>query len=132
LIELFFIFHPSLAASAEIRCLKITPDSRERVSPPSEKSLSFPFGFAILARTQWPQSANDQPKLVYLRVQDHLRRMGLARSALEQLLTDSQELEIDLQKMHPDAHEVPTDKDRTRLFRLFHSVKTEICQKQNA
>jgi hypothetical protein len=132
LIELFFIFHPSLAASAEIRCLKITPDPRERVSPPSEKSLCFSFGFAILAKTQWPQSADDRPKLVYLRVQDHLRRMGLARSALEKLLGDLPELEIDLQKMHPDAHEVPTDKDRNRLFRLFHSVKAEICQKKNA
>lgn len=132
LIELFFIFHPSLAASAQICRLKITPDSREQVAPESEKDLHFPFGFAILAKTQWPQEPGDQPKLVYLRVQDHVRRMGLARNALKELIRELPELEIDLQTMHPDAHEVPTDKDRSRLFRLFHSVKTETSQKKNA
>jgi hypothetical protein len=41
-------------------------------------------------------------------------------------------LEVELKKMHPDACEVPSDKDRARFLRLFGSVKTAMKQKASA
>ena len=132
LIELFFIFHPRLAASAQVVRLEITPESEEQVSSGQEQDIYFPVGFALLAKTDWPPSPEERHKLVYLRVQDHLRSMGLARKTLKKLIEARPELEIDPKKMHPRASEVPTDKDCARLRRLFYSVKTEACQKKNA
>jgi len=127
-IELLFIFNPSLAASARIFRLEIAPDTPGAASPSRTKGLDFPFGFAILAKTD-ALGANGPPKLVCLRVQDHLRRMGLARQALKNLIASDDRLQIDLKKMHPDAHEVPGDDDRGRLLRLYDSVRTEAQEK---
>jgi hypothetical protein len=124
LTERFFMFNPGLAASARVVRLEITPQSSRK------QDLDFPFGFAILARTEGPQRLSGPHKLVYLRVQDHLRRMGLARQALKELLAADNELQIDLKKMHPDAPEVPGDEDRGRLLRLFDSVRTEAQQQR--
>ena len=124
LTERFFMFNPGLTASARIVRLEITPHSSRK------QDLDFPFGFAILARTEGPQRLSGPHKLVYLRVQDHLRRMGLARQALKALLAADNELQIDLKKMHPDAHEMPGDEDRGRLLRLFDSVRTEAQQQR--
>jgi hypothetical protein len=126
LLELFFIFNPNLAASARIFRLEVTPDHPATGSNTTKTDLDFPFGIAVLAKTQGPKQAGDYPKLVYLRVQDHLRRMGLARKALEKLISREKDLEIDLKTMHPSAHEVPGDRDRARLLRLYDSVRTEV------
>ena len=133
LIRSFFIFNPSLIVSAEIRRLEVTPDPKATRSTPTERNLHFPFGFVILAKTKRPddpEEAEPVQRVVYFRVQDHLRRMGLARDALAIMVTDSSELETDLRKMHPQAHEVPTDKDRARFMRLFDSVKNTTLQKK--
>jgi len=133
LIRSFFIFNPSLIVSAEIRRLEVTPDPKAERSTPTERNLHFPFGFVVLAKTKRlddPEEAEPVQRVVYFRVQDHLRRMGLARDALAIMVTDSSELEADLRKMHPQAHEVPTDKDRARFMRLFDSVKNTTLQKK--
>jgi Patatin-like phospholipase/Domain of Unknown Function (DUF1080) len=129
LIKRFFIFNPGLAASAEIRRLEITPDPDAPAPKPGERNLSFPFGFAILAETLLEGDTAPVVRLVYFRVQDHLRRMGLARDALAVMIGTTKALEADLRKMHPAAYEVPTDKDRGRFMRLFCSVKNTVVQK---
>ena len=129
LIELFFIFHPRLAATAEVVRLSINPDGGEHVSAEDKNEINFPIGFAILAKTDWPPSPGEPRKLVSLRIQNHLRGMGLGRKALKELICGRPNLEIELQNMHPKACEVPTDKDYARLSRLFHSVKTELSEK---
>jgi hypothetical protein len=139
LIERFFMFNPALAASARIVRLEITPDSYATSSDRRKQDLRFPFGFAILAKTEGPQRLSGPDKLVYLRVQDHLRRMGLARKALTKLLAQEtrkklrvagNDLSIELKEMHPEGHEVPNDDDRGRLLRLYDSVRTEMEQKR--
>ena len=137
LIELFLIFHPRLAASAQIIRLKITPETMLEVSSNGEEDIReediyFPVGFAVLAQTGWPPSANEAHKLVALRIQDHLRSKGLGRIALKTLICAYPNLEIDLKRMHPQASEVPTDKDYGRLSRLFHSVKIELAEEKCA
>jgi hypothetical protein len=132
LIKFFFIFNPSLAGSAKIRRLEVTPDPKpENKSTPTERHLHFPFGFAILAKTKRPEDAEPRRRLVYFRVQDHVRRMGLARNALVEMISINNLLEADLRKMHPDAHEIPTDRDRARFMQLFDSVKNTTLQKKN-
>jgi hypothetical protein len=129
LVKLLFLFNPGLAASARLLRLEVTPDPHAPDATPQKRNLHFPFGFAILARTD-PKGAH---KLVYFRVQDHVRKMGLARQALEKIIECEPEgLEVDLKKMHPAACEVPSDKDRAEFLRLFGSVKTAVKQKASA
>lgn len=120
LIDLFLKHNLALTECAEIYALQLTPDVG------SDPDLSFPFGFAILATTNLPEAP---PLLVYFRVQDHLRKMGLARQALEALLKQKPALEAKLYEMNPKAHEVPTLDDQTQFDTLFDSVKTEMRQK---
>lgn len=129
LIKSFFIFNPGLAASAEIRRLKITPDPNASAPKRGKRNLNFPFGFAILAQTLLEDDKAPVERLVYFRVQDHLRRMGLARDGLAEMIGKRQTLEIDLRKMHPGASESPTEKDLSRFERLFCSVKNTVVQK---
>jgi hypothetical protein len=129
LIQFFFVFNPGLAASATIHRFEVTPDPRAASSKPTQRNLNFPFGFAIFADTRLQKDEQPRKRLVYLRVQDHVRRMGLAREALAKMMDDDEKLEADLKKMHPDAHEVPTDKERARFMRLFDSVKSTVVQK---
>jgi hypothetical protein len=133
LIKLFFIFNPGLTMSAEIRRLEVTPDKKAPQSTPAQRHLHFPFGFAITALTKRPQDPPEKPplrRLVYFRVQDHVRRMGLARDALVKLVAQNNQLEADLRNMHPAAHEVPTDKAKARFLRLFDSVRNTALQRK--
>jgi hypothetical protein len=135
LVEQFFIFNPSLAASARILRFEITPEARARPATAADRRLHFPFGFAILAKTDPPGQGSASPKpesvykLVYFRVQDHVRRMGLAREVLKKVIDPNNPLELDLKLMHPAAREVPTDVDRGRFTRLYESVRNEVKQK---
>jgi hypothetical protein len=129
LIKFFFIYNPSLAASAEIRRLEVTPDPNDKTeSKPTERNLHFPFGFVILAKTKRGDETTELTRLVYFRVQDHVRRMGLARNALAEMIRKDSALQPDLRKMHPEAHEVPTDKDQARFMRLWDSVSNTTQQ----
>jgi hypothetical protein len=146
LVEDFFLFNPSLAASARIKRLEITPEPRARRATSEQRRLHFPFGLALLAKTDPPGQGTAQRKptsahkLVYFRVQDHVRTMGLAREALKGMLdaapsagkqvsTAEVSLELDLKPMHPAAREVPTEAHRARFARLFASVKNEMREK---
>jgi hypothetical protein len=55
--------------------LRVDDPSRAIADPAAAPALEFTFGFALTHRRQF----------VYFRVQDHLRRMGLARDALRKL-----------------------------------------------
>ena len=55
--------------------LRVEDPSRSAADPGAEAALEFTFGFAL----------THQREFVYFRVQDHLRRMGLARDALLRL-----------------------------------------------
>ena len=55
--------------------LRVDDPSRAIADPAAAPALEFTFGFALTHRQQF----------VYFRVQDHLRRMGLARDALRKL-----------------------------------------------
>lgn len=129
LTELFFVYNPRLISDYRIFRFDLIPGYHVTGSLANvkEQKLKFPIGFALVA------DYLSQPKLVYFRIQDHLRRIGLARAALRKLIGDKRfsngkELKLDLKEMHPDAHEVPTGEDREEFERLFDSVKTALEQ----
>jgi hypothetical protein len=131
LLKLFFVYNPKLAATARIFRFYLVPGretdfSRRQIEKDAKEKdpqeLEFPFAFAILAEVK------NEDCLVYFRVQDHLRRMGLGRRALQKMLWEHRRLVAKPHGMHPDAHEVPTAQDRLRFRRLVDSVKADLAQ----
>jgi hypothetical protein len=159
LVKLFFVYNPKLVQTASILRFYLVPgrvtefcphEKQPEAEEPAEDTaksgeakqadgvpkpvqqdeLRFPFAFAILARVAKDQSNAVAESLVYFRVQDHVRRMGLGREALQKMLSEKGRggLPVNLYEMHPDAHECPTSNDRMRFLRLFDSAKTAIRQ----
>ena len=85
-------------------------------------ALEFPFGFALTSRREF----------VYFRVQDHLRRMGLAREGLKKLAvlgyeSISEQMDIAVERVTPRRPGVQTDAESPRRFRmLLSSVLREL------
>ena len=79
--------------------------------------MQFPFGFALIV----------DDKIGYFRVQNHLRKAGLGRQALEELLLryplTGENRDVDLLEVPPDAFEVPTEPDMERFRVLYRSVR---------
>ncbi len=84
----------------------------EVVSPSSAATMRFTFGFALVAHR----------RLVYLRVQDHLRKMGLARDALRALLREGGVTD----ELSPDARAVASEKECEDLAALLRSARNEM------
>lgn len=91
---------------------------------PREKSdrevlqYAMPFGFAIVQRGT----------LKYLRIQDHLRKRGLARMALKHLLEAGSIYETQKTPLliHQSAREVVDTKHQAKFKQLFESVEYEV------
>ena len=90
------------------------PDEREGL-------FGFTFGVAVLH-----PGAGDHPGLVYLRVRDHLRKLGLGRRALRHLIRDQHAVwppepldDKQLARVSPEA-------DLERLAEMFKSVWNEL------
>jgi hypothetical protein len=84
-------------------------------------NLTFTFGFALV---------DAQGRIVYFRVQDHLRKMGLARKGMkrmmQQAIHEGRRLDIALGKMPATAREVPSDADKKQIQQLYKSVRYEL------
>ena len=87
-------------------------------------SLTFTFGFALV---------DARNRIAYFRVQDHLRKMGLARKGLKTMVRQAAlggiQLGIELGEMPATASEVPTDEDRKRFRQLYKSVCYELNER---
>lgn len=88
-----------------------------RVSDPfgKEQDFIFPVGFALLGE---PDSKGVR-SLVYFRIQDHLRRMGLGRSGLQKLRGAYGDMRID---MPAGLDMIIGEADPALLQHLWHSV----------
>lgn len=77
--------------------------------------LRFHFGFAVLSDN----------RLLYFRIQDHLRRMGLARQAMALLSAQVPAMEVELQAWwQPPQGVVILKAEKDALLHLFESIKT--------
>lgn len=77
--------------------------------------LRFHFGFALL----------EEDQLLYFRIQDHLRRMGLAREAVKLLLEQTPALEMSADWPVPRLRALDVSStDWSIMLHLFESVKT--------
>ncbi len=83
--------------------------------------LTFTFGFALV---------DARCRIVYFRVQDHLRKMGLARQGMKKMMQQAiqagGQLDIALCKMPLTAREVPGDADKQWIQQLHKSLTYEI------
>lgn len=83
--------------------------------------LTFPFGFALM---------DAQGRIVYFRIQDHLRKMGLARRGLRQIMLEAGaagiQVGIALRDLPRTAREVPGEADRRWFRHLYKSVRHEL------
>ena len=94
-------------------------------------AIEFTFGFALIHKV-----GSARGEIVYFRVQDHLRRMGLARRGMKVLLRGEENTSFDktatshdaasLRRRVPefddDSIEIPVDRDRQRFDRLYRAV----------
>jgi hypothetical protein len=77
-----------------------------------EQNFVFPVGFALLR-----QPDGGAPGLVYYRIQDHLRRMGLGRKGLRRLQEKYPGMYVD---MPQDLGSIIRDSDPALLQSLWH------------
>lgn len=98
-----------------------------RVSDPfgKEKDFVFPVGFALLARPV----AGKPWGLVYYRIQDHLRRMGLGRKGMRKLQESYRDEGI-LVDMPPTLDGIIAEADPALLQSLWHLVLSSSPQKE--
>jgi hypothetical protein len=92
------------------------------VSNPQEatKSIRLPVGLAITVATA---TGNE---LVFFRIQDHLRRMGLARVALRKLIEKREVTRARAVCLTKPAMETVGKAEQDRFERLFRSVQYEL------
>jgi hypothetical protein len=85
----------------------------------AEKSLRLPVGMAITV-------ANE---VVFFRIQDHLRRMGLARVALRELIHARNVTRARPLCLVQPAMETVGEAEQSRFERLFRSVQYELVKR---
>jgi hypothetical protein len=92
------------------------------VSNPQEatKSIRLPVGLAITVATATGK------ELVFFRIQDHLRRMGLARVALRKLIEKREVTRARAVCLTKPALETVGKAEQDRFERLFRSVQYEL------
>lgn len=89
-------------------------------APPGESTFGFPVAFAVLRRSR---AAGEPTYLRYLRVSDHLQRMGLGWRATLALVRAYPDLELDMATRAPELRSPRAEADRVRLSRLFRAAK---------
>jgi hypothetical protein len=81
----------------------------------------FTFGFAVL----------HDCRIVYFRVQDHLRNMGLGRRALAVLIEQEyrarRPVYLDLKEMPLDTEETLSARDRMAFSQMFRAIELEFA-----
>ena len=83
-------------------------------------SIRMGVGLAITADTE------TGTELVFFRIQDHLRRMGLARAGLRELAKEYRVTRMRIASLVPPAPETIGDAEQRRFERLFRSVQYEL------
>ncbi len=106
--------NPECANELFVLQLKVADPIRtmEKTSLAKPSHIQFTFGFALVG----------ERRILYFRVQDHLRRMGLARGALRELIKAEAVTGLNLMRLSEDAPE-PCTESGARLFKdLFRSA----------
>lgn len=104
--------HPDAdAPRLRVRLLEI------HVGDPSGKDgdVVFPVGFALLAT----DAAGADCRLVYFRIQDHLRHMGLGRKGLRRLMLEYPDIALG---MPPELEKIIPEATPLKLQNLWHLV----------
>jgi hypothetical protein len=88
--------------------------------PVARSSFSFPVAFAVMRRAA---SGASGWRLRYLRVAEHLQRMGIGWRVTRKLLESYPDTELDMATRAPELRSAAADADRARYSRLFRAAK---------
>ena len=88
----------------------------------SDKQPAFTVGFAILRQPRGDEKAR---QIVYFRIRDHMRRMGMARRGIYKLIDDEAETGLDLYPMPKNALQSDDEASRAVFRDLYRGVRTE-------
>ncbi|MGR9106792.1 MAG: hypothetical protein ACU843_07660, partial [Gammaproteobacteria bacterium] len=116
------IFCSNAITEGRQREIRIIP-LRMMVKLKSRELLTFTFGFALV----------ESNKLTYFRVQDHLRKAGLGRKALQKLLRKFPDInETECCELPENEFEAPPNENDRRAFRkLFESLRNEVRSRRS-
>jgi hypothetical protein len=129
LLRAFLKQYGDLADQARLCLLRIAPED-----PSDRKQPSFSAGFVLLRDTV-DDEGKTVPRILYFRIRDHLRRMGMGRRGAYRLLynhlrdhwwkEDFAMIDLDLRPMPDTAFE--DDDANSRLFKdLYRGVRLEL------
>lgn len=113
--------NPVLQAS-EVYPLQVLIDDPMRRT--QDVAFLFTFGFALVG------SPKERKALLYFRVQNHLRKMGLPREALAILISDLGILHTEPGQLVRDDDEAVTAKEQRSFAQLFEAVKAEVLARR--
>ncbi len=99
--------------AGQLYAIRLRVPDPAAVATKSGNGIEFPVGFAVV----------EEKELRYLRVQDQLRKMGLARQALSALLREAEVQRIAADEAPRSPFEPSNGK--TTLERIFNSVRAE-------
>ncbi len=126
LVHSFFKDRDDLVAKSELLLIQIFPGDVGETKV-GEKEPAFTVGFVILRAAQAEEKGR---QLMYLRVRDHVRRMGMARRAIHKLLDKREEIGLDLWPMPNDAIQPDEAALHEVFLDLFRGVQTEFALRQ--
>jgi Patatin-like phospholipase len=117
LLEQFVEQNAQLGADAVYPLHVIVDDPMRKTE---DVAFLFTFGFALAG------TVDGQTALLYFRIQNHLRKMGLPREALAQLISNLDIQQTRLGLLRRDDDEAVTPEKRRQFAQLFETVKAEV------
>ena len=105
---------------AELELVQIFPrEHNEGEANQANKPPPFTVGFAILRK---PRKGEHARRIVYFRVRDHMRRMGMARRGLFKLFAEEKQILDKKKALRPADDQIPAELERG-LIEIDDSMK---------
>ena len=136
ILKAFSAEHKDLAERLTLRLVQVSPGKKiEEVTLPkgaSEQEVKnaeamqqpvFTVGFLLLDAGMRPRQLN------YLRIRDHMRRMGMARRAISRLLEEKIPTKLRIVEMPAEAVQRDDKASRALLHDLFRGVEVDLALK---
>ena len=123
-LQSFFRKYPELRSQSQLLLIQLLPGESSGKVPtrPGKSEPEFTAGFALLRGAAAGKAGR---QLIYFRIRDHMRRMGMARRALYKLLNEDKSIELDLMPMPDDALGQDDQASQAQFRDLYRGVRIE-------
>lgn len=121
----FFTQYPELLSESQLMLVRLLPNESEgRGLASLEKTVpEFTAGFALLRKAP---TGEEGRRLIYFRIRDHMRRMGMARRAIYRLLAGGESIALELKPMPEGALQQNEEDSQTEFQDLYRGVQIEL------